>query len=222
MVVTATVDRAIGSPQRSGQRVVRRDGARTSMMPVSSALLITIGYGRRSIDEVMGLLTRHGVRLVVDVRSMPWSRYQPDFSRDALKDCLGEHNVAYLFLGEELGGRPVEVDCYDDEGRVDYEACRRRPSFRRGIDWLRAALAQGQRMALLCSESRPQDCHRSKLLGVALAGEGIEVMHLDENGVLVGQWEVMDRLLGGQLTLFDDPPPAKAVRSRSRRRPADD
>jgi hypothetical protein len=102
---------------------------------------------------------------------------------------------------------------------VDYEACRQRPAFRRGIERLGTAWEQGQRLALLCSESRPQDCHRSKLLGVALAEEGIEVMYLDEDGTPLTQQEVMDRLLGGQLSLFEDLPAGKAVKSRGQYRP---
>jgi uncharacterized protein (DUF488 family) len=185
-------------------------------------LLLTLGYGKRSIDEAIGLLDQHGVRYLVDVRSAPWSRYHPDFAHDALKGHLTAHGITYLFLGEELGGRPNDAGCYDEQGRVDYEACRRRPAFRHGIDRLRTAWEQGQRVALLCSESRPQDCHRSKLVGVALAEEGIEVMHLDEDGAPVSQQEVMDRLLGGQLSLFDDLPAGKTVKSRRRYRPVDE
>lgn len=187
-----------------------------------SALLLTLGYGKRSIDEAIGLLERHGVRYLVDVRSAPWSRYHPDFAHDALKGHLSARGITYLYLGKELGGRPDDAGCYDEQGRVDYEACRRRPAFRVGIDRLRAAWEQGQRVALLCSESRPQDCHRAKLVGVALAEEGIEVMHVDEDDGLVSQQEVMDRLLGGQLSLFEDLPAGKTVRSRGRYRQADE
>jgi uncharacterized protein (DUF488 family) len=187
------------------------------MMSVASPLLITIGYGQRSINEVIDLLAQHGIRFLVDVRSVPWSRYQPDFSRNMLEECLATHDIVYVSLGEELGGRPKDVNCYDSKGRVNYEACRQRPVFRHGIGRLRAAWEQGQRVALLCSEVRPQNCHRSKLLGAALLDAGIEVMHLDETDTIVSQREVMDRLLGGQLTLFDDPPPAKVTRSRGRR-----
>lgn len=189
------------------------------MMSVASPLLITIGYGQRSINEVIGLLKQHAVHVLVDVRSAPWSRYQPDFSRNMLEDYLARHDIVYISLAEELGGRPREAGCYDSQGRVDYQTCRRRPAFRRGIDWLCMAWKQGERVALLCSEIRPQNCHRSKLLGTALADTGIEVMHLDETDTIVSQREVMERLLGGQLTLFDDPPPAKITRSRARRGP---
>jgi uncharacterized protein (DUF488 family) len=192
------------------------------MMATRSPLLLTLGYGKRTIDVVVELLERYGVQYLVDVRSVPWSRYHPDFSHDALKGHLSAHDIAYLFLGEELGGRPNDAGCYDAKGRVDYEACRRRPAFRHGMQRLRTAWDQGQRLALLCSESRPQDCHRSKLLGVALAEEGIEVTHLDEDGTPMTQQEVMDRLLGSQLSLFEDLPSGKAAKSRGRYRTVDE
>jgi uncharacterized protein (DUF488 family) len=121
-------------------------------------------------------------------------------------------------MGEELGGRPNDPDCYDEDGRVDYEACKRRPAFREGIERLRVAWEQGQRVALLCSESRPENCHRSKLVGAALAEAGITVTHLDEDGTPIGQEEVMNRLQGGQLSLFDDLQAGRATKSRGRYR----
>lgn len=178
--------------------------------------LLTLGYGKRSIDETMGLLKQHGVEILVDVRSVPWSRYHTDFTRNTLKQHLDRRGISYWFLGEELGGRPEDPTCYDDRGRVDYEACKCRPAFRRGIELLRAEWERGSRLALLCSESRPQECHRSKLLGVVLENDGVEVLHLEEDGSPVSQQQVMECLLGGQLSLFEDLPPASSVRSRGR------
>jgi uncharacterized protein (DUF488 family) len=186
------------------------------MTSTAAPLLATLGYGKRSIGEVIDLLKLHEVEYLVDVRSAPWSRYHPDFSHDALRDHLKAQEIGYLFLGKELGGRPDDASCYDASGRVDYEACTRRPAFQHGIDRLSEAWRQGRRVALLCSESRPEECHRSKLLGPALVERGIEVTHLDEDGSPVSQEEVMARLSNGQLGLFEDVPAAKAVRSRKR------
>jgi uncharacterized protein (DUF488 family) len=182
-------------------------------------LLLTLGYGKRSIDITISLLKQHDVAFLADVRSIPKSRYHPDFSQDALKEHLRTHGISYLFFGEELGGRPDDPTCYDETGRVDYDACRQRPAFRAGISRLCDAWEQGRRVALLCSESRPQDCHRSKLVGLALSEAGVEVTHVDEVGALVTQQEVMERLHEGQLQLFTDLATGKSVRSRHRYRP---
>jgi uncharacterized protein (DUF488 family) len=188
------------------------------MTVTPSPLLLTLGYGKRSIAEAIELLERHGVKYLADVRSAPYSRHHPDFSHDALTRHLEAHDIAYLYMGEELGGRPNDPDCYDENGRVDYEACRRRQAFREGIERLRVAWEQGQRMALLCSESRPENCHRSKLVGAALTEEGVAVTHLDEDGTPISQEEVMDRLQSGQPSLFDDLQAEKSTKSRGRYR----
>ena len=183
---------------------------------MAAPLLLTLGYGKRSIDEAITLLRQHDIAFLADLRSAPYSRYHADFSHDALKRHLTGHDITYLYLGEELGGRPREPSCYDAQGRVDYVACRQRPAFRQAIDRLRTAWEGGHRVALLCSEARPEECHRSKLVGAALAEEGIEVLHLDEDGSPLTQAEVMARLEHGQMSLFADLAPAEATRSRGR------
>jgi hypothetical protein len=179
--------------------------------------IFSIGHGGRTLDDLIRLLAAHAV---ADVRSRPYSRHQPEFNREPLAAALQRHGLRYLFLGEQLGGRPDDPDCYRD-GKVDYERCRDRPAFRDGIARLRQAREQRRRVALLCSEGKPEECHRSKLIGQALADEGIAVAHLDEAGRLLTQQQVIDRLTGGQRTLFGDVPAAAASRRRYRPRPGE-
>lgn len=197
------------------------------MTDPSSPLAVTIGYGKRPIVETMRLLEEHDVEFLVDVRSAPYSRYQPDYSRDALTSHLEAQGIRYLYLGRELGGRPDDPSCYAPDGRVDYEACAQREAFRQGIDRLSAAWEQGRRVALLCSESRPEHCHRSKLIAPALEAIGVTVTHLDEDGSPRTQAEVMERLQEddvrkGQLSLFEDTAPARARHSRGKYAPGPD
>jgi uncharacterized protein (DUF488 family) len=194
-------------------KTVPNEGAR----PASGGL-ITFGYGGRSLEEVVGLLARHGVRFVVDVRSVPWSRFRPEFSQDRLTLALREHGIRYLFMGAELGGRPDDAACYDAEGRVDYRACERRPAFRAGISRLRAASDSGHSLAIMCSEGRPEDCHRTKLVSQALTAAGVAVHHLDERGELRSHEDVLARLRGSQMALLDDD--EQLVKSRGRYRVA--
>jgi len=165
--------------------------------------LFTIGYGSRSLDRLAESLRGHGVECLVDVRSAPYSRFRPEFSRVNLEPLLGARGLRYVFQGDSLGGRPEDPDCYVD-GKVDYDQVRRRAAFQKGLDRLEKALEQGMRVSLLCSEGRPEECHRSKLIGVALAERGIAVAHIDEDGVLVTQEQVIERLTGGQLNLFGE------------------
>jgi uncharacterized protein (DUF488 family) len=180
--------------------------------------LLTFGYGSRSESDILALLAQHGVKYLVDVRSVPWSRYRPEFSQDRLASSVRVHGVRYLFMGNELGGRPDDPDCYDDDGRVDYRACERRPAFREGIARLQGAWRAGHSLALMCSEGRPEDCHRTKLVAAALVEAGVEVRHIDERGALRSHDEVLDRLRGSQIALLEDP--GLVAKSRGRYRAA--
>jgi uncharacterized protein (DUF488 family) len=180
--------------------------------------LLTLGYGGRSETDILALLAHHGIEYVIDVRSTPWSRYRPEFSQDQLASSLRAHGIRYLFMGSELGGRPDDPACYDDDGRVDYRACECRPAFREGIARLQGAWRAGHFVALMCSEGRPEDCHRTKLVAAALVEAGVEVRHIDERGTLRSHDEVLDRLRGSQITLLEDP--GLIAKSRGRYRAA--
>jgi uncharacterized protein (DUF488 family) len=91
------------------------------------------------------------------------------------------------------------------EGRVDYARVQDRPFYLAGIARVQNAFAQQRRVALMCSEGKPEECHRTKLIGATLTNLGIPVAHIDENGEVLTQVEVVERLEGAQLTLFDEP-----------------
>ncbi|HEY8497604.1 MAG TPA: DUF488 domain-containing protein [Limnochordales bacterium] len=161
----------------------------------------TIGYGQRRGPEVIDLLRRHGIQYLVDVRTAPYSRFRPEFSRQALEQALPPAGLRYVFMGDLLGGRPSDPSCYRD-GKVDYTVLSRTPAYQQGIKRLKNAWVQGLRVCLLCSEERPEECHRSKLIGQSLVEHGIPVRHIDADGSVVDHEAVMRRLTGGQQCLF--------------------
>jgi uncharacterized protein (DUF488 family) len=167
--------------------------------------LHTIGYGARTLNEFIATLEAHRIGYLLDVRSAPYSKFKPEFTQDAIEAALKIRGIRYVFMGDTLGGQPRDPDCYTD-GKVDYEKVRRQPFFQAGLDRLRQAHEQRLRAVLMCSEGRPEQCHRSKLIGVALVAAGIPVAHIDEDGRVLTQTQVMDRLTGGQLDLFGGPP----------------
>ncbi|MCS6845667.1 MAG: DUF488 domain-containing protein [Caldilineales bacterium] len=163
----------------------------------------TVGYGQRTVEELAALLHRYDITTLVDVRSAPYSRHRPEFNKDALAAALDRHGIRYVYLGDALGGRPTDPDCYVN-GRVDYERVKEKPFYQAGVGRVQAARQRGLRFALMCSEARPEECHRSKLIGQTLADLGVPVAHIDEEGALRDQAEVIERLTGGQLPLFGD------------------
>lgn len=173
-------------------------------MSDSAIPLYTIGYGERTLDEFVAVLRRYEIQYLVDVRSAPYSRFKPEFGKESLEQALAGAGIRYLFFGSQLGGRPDDPECYVD-GKVDYDRVKARPFYRQGIERVQNAQRQRLRVALMCSEGKPEECHRSKLIGQTLLEMQISVLHIDEEDALRTQDEVTARLTHGQLTLFGAP-----------------
>ncbi len=186
-------------------------------VPENRRPLFTIGYGARSLEEFITALKANRIKYLLDVRSSPYSKFKPEFSRDVLQRCLERAGIRYVFMGDVLGGQPKDPDCHTG-GKVDYDKVRTQPFFREGIERLRKAFEQECAAALMCSEGRPEQCHRSKLIGEALTAAGIPVSHIDEDGTRLTQTEVIDRLTKGQMDLFGQVP----FTSRKRYGPRED
>jgi hypothetical protein len=174
------------------------DAARTEKQMRSATeggvRLLTVGHSNHEWPAFLELLQRAGVRTVVDVRSSPYSGRFPHFSRGALERGLPDNGLAYVFLGDQLGGRPASRWLYDDEGRVDYERVRRIEAFQGGLQTLLSG-AFDPAMALLCSEEDPLDCHRGLMIAPALCERGFALGHLRRDGVIETNDEMESRLL---------------------------
>lgn len=159
----------------------------------SALLILSIGHSTLSYEEFAARLTQAGATAVADVRTAPFSRHFPQFNRDALKASLARDGIAYVFLGDELGGRPGDPGCYTD-GVADYEKMAAAPAFRHGLERLKQG-ARRYRIAMMCSERNPLDCHRCLLVGRALKDDGVEVEHIVDEGPRVPQDEIEARLM---------------------------
>ena len=162
--------------------------------------VFTIGHSTHALASFVGLLRRHGVDEVADVRSTPYSRFNPQFNRDSLANSLVAHGIGYVFLGRELGGRPDDPACYEN-GRVRYDRVAATPVFQRGLEQVIHDSA-GQSVALLCAEKDPLECHRTLLVAQALNVRGVTVDHVRADGTLENHAAAMDRLL----VMHGDPP----------------
>jgi uncharacterized protein (DUF488 family) len=164
----------------------------------------TIGYGARSLDAFFAVLKSQAIAYLVDVRSAPYSRFKPEFSKNALEASSKDAGLTYVYMGDALGGQPNDPSCYED-GKVLYDRVKERPLFLEGLARLRRAHERGLRVAVMCSEGKPEQCHRTVLIGQALADSGVPVAHIDENDCVIDQDEALARRTGGQLSLLDDP-----------------
>lgn len=173
----------------------------------ADSAIYSIGHGSKPIDGFLEELTSFGIECLVDVRSRPYSKWNPDFNTESLRLRLKEHGIVYGFMGGSLGGVPADRSFYDGQGRIVYEALKRSPLFLEGLERLHNGMRQ-HRIALLCSEADPAQCHRTKLIGAALSEcYGVSIRHIVAKNRCKTQEEVMAEVTGGVATvdLFGEP-----------------
>ena len=156
---------------------------------------LTIGHSNLPADQFLAQLKTHGVTAVADVRSVPFSRRFPWFSNRTLSERLQSKGIAYVTLGDALGGRPTSPALYCD-GVADYEAMAGTAEFHAGLDRVMAAMMR-YRMCLMCAEREPLDCHRCLLVGRAITSRGYSIGHILGDGSIEPHSATEERLLAG-------------------------
>jgi len=157
---------------------------------MSPAVIVhTIGHSKHPWDRFLALLKQHGIALVVDARSRPFSRFNPQFNRERFAKALGEAGIAYAWRGEALGGRPADARFHRADGTLDLEALWSWPALREGLDEV-AAEAAARPVAMLCAEEDPMRCHRRVLLTPPLVERVIEVLHIRGDGRIEPETEL--------------------------------
>jgi uncharacterized protein (DUF488 family) len=152
----------------------------------SPARIYTVGHSNHDLDRFLALLQQHGIELLVDVRSSPYSRYVPQANRESLGRALEENGIAYRWEGDRLGGKP--------QGMVpDYEEMRTRPDFLQAVAEL-ISQAEGQPTAIMCAEGDHRRCHRHMLIAPALLDQGVQVSHIQPDGTLVDETQEPQQL----------------------------
>ena len=165
----------------------------TEATPPREDAVLTIGHSSHALDAFVTLLRQHGVTALADVRSAPYSRFNPQFNRKSLDAALKARGIAYMFLGHALGGRPDDPSCYEN-GRVRYDRLARTALFREGLERV-VQSATSERIALMCAEKEPLVCHRTILVGRSLVEQGVAMSHILADGTLESHDKTMDRLL---------------------------
>lgn len=190
-------------------------GSHSSDGPV---VVYSVGHSNHPTEAFIDLLRRHRIDVLCDVRSHPASAYAHQFNEPQLKADLAAAGLGYLFLGHQLGGRPVGDEYFDDEGHVRYDVVAESAEFLAGIRRLEREAGQ-RRVAMMCSEEDPAGCHRRLLVARVLASRGVEVRHIRGDGRIQSEDDVAaeetQRKLGNQRTLFDvaEVAPWRSIRS---------
>jgi uncharacterized protein (DUF488 family) len=154
--------------------------------------VFTIGHSTHPQERFIALLRQHHVTALCDVRSMPYSRMNPQFNREDLEKALLGQGIQYRFLGKELGARSDNPHCYEG-GRVQYDRLAETELFKYGLKRVRRGMRDDFRIALMCAEKEPLECHRT-ILVAHLAALGVAVVHILADGRLETHDAVLSRL----------------------------
>lgn len=141
-------------------------------------IIYTVGHSTHPLDFFLELIKTVDINCIIDVRSIPASAYSPQYNQNSLKNFLRFNNIEYLHFAEEFGARRTDVDLLDSKGKLDFEKVRNTKEFIRGVERVRQGEDRGFRIALMCSESEPLDCHRYSMVSIGLENNGFDVKHI--------------------------------------------
>ncbi len=164
--------------------------------------IYTIGHSYHKIEDFIKLLLKNGITSIADVRSSPYSKYSPQYNRENLKPEMEKNGIKYVFMGDELGARRTEPEVIEPDGRVNFEKVRKLSSFKKGIERLKNGAEKGYKIAVMCSEKDPFECHRFSLVCYSLQKEGLNVKHILGDGSVIDNAELEKRFLGKVPDMF--------------------
>jgi len=153
-------------------------------------IMFTIGHSNLDMETFIKLLKDNAIKVLVDVRSNPYSRFASQFNKDNVQKAIQANGMKYLFLGKELGGQPKDQEFYDSEGYVLYSRIAESPLFAEGIERLIKGI-NTYRVAIMCSEENPVHCHRRLLVGRVLADHGVNILHIRSDGRIQSEDDVI-------------------------------
>lgn len=163
--------------------------------------IYSIGHGSKKIEDFIEELQAFNISYLLDIRSKPFSKWNPQFNQFPLELELKKHGITYVFVGDKLGGLPDDRSCYDRNGKVVYDLIKEKDFFKEGLDRLIIANEKKIKIAVMCSESKPEECHRSKLVGQELLKKDISLKHIIDHKRIKSQETVMLELTKGKATV---------------------
>lgn len=168
-------------------------------MTLNNSSLYSIGHGQKTQEEFLLELKSFDIHFLVDVRTSPYSKWVPHFNQGVIEGWLRQAGIRYVYMGNYIGGRPQNDACYDEEGYFDYKKMAEEPSFKIGLNRLIDANSKNCRVAIMCSEADPSECHRSKLIGRELYFiHNISMNHIVGINKKINQSEIMKTLTKGE------------------------
>lgn len=178
--------------------------------------LYTIGHSVHQVETFIGFLKTYGIDYILDVRSVPYSKFTKQFNKESIEKELFPSGISYFHMGEYFGARPSDKSLYNKSGYLDFEKVKKSAAFNKGVDNVLLGLDRGHVICLMCTEKDPIDCHRAILIARAFEERNIPVEHILSDGSLQTQEVLNERLIAryfpdaGQMSLFPDKSPTNS------------
>jgi len=157
--------------------------------------IFTVGHSNHEAEYFLELLQSQNIDCLVDVRSMPASKYNPQYNQIPLKNYLQIHGITYMHFKAEFGARQEEADLLDENGQLDFELFRKTFAFQQGVERVDIGVSKGFKIALMCSEGNPLECHRFSMIAGYLDEIGFDVQHILKDKTLKTHKELENDLL---------------------------
>lgn len=168
---------------------------------MKESTIYSIGHGNKKIEVFINELKSFDIHFLLDIRSKPYSKWNPQFNQAQLELELKRNEITYVFVGDVLGGLPDDRSCYDYDGKVVYDLIKEKDFFKKGLKRLTNANTKHINLAIMCSESKPEECHRSKLIGQELLKKDVSLNHIVSDIRIKSQLTVMNELTKGKGTV---------------------
>ncbi len=144
--------------------------------------LFTIGHSNYEINYFINIVKKYKINCIVDVRSIPYSKYSPQYNKENIKKLLKINKINYIYMGKEFGAMRTAKTLYTKEGYVDFEKVKYDKDFKLGINRVKVGVEKGYKIAFMCAEKIPSDCHRCILIGRTFKNLGYNIINIiDEN-----------------------------------------
>jgi len=162
---------------------------------MNKPIVYTVGHSTHQLDFFLELIKTVDIDCIVDVRSVPASAYNPQYNKDSFKNFLKNNHIQYLPFAEEFGAKQTDYDLLDDDKKLDFEKFRKTRRFNHGLERIWQGIDKNFRIALMCSESEPLDCHRFSMVSIGLENNGFEVKHILKDKSIKTNVELEDELI---------------------------
>ncbi|MBW6409561.1 DUF488 domain-containing protein [Clostridium weizhouense] len=157
--------------------------------------IYTIGHSNYSVEKLIDMLRHYNINCVVDIRGIPYSKYNVQFNKEIIKRTLTDKGFTYIYMAKEFAANRIIKTSYNKEGYADFKKVIEEPDFLKGIERLKKGCEKGYKIALLGAMQDPIRCHRSILVGKSLIDNGFNVKHILDNYSIANQDDIEEKLL---------------------------